>query len=44
MPFWLMACSGVSGADELSDPEELLVEHKTLLTSVAETREALKQE
>ncbi len=31
-------------ADELGDPEELLAAYKTLLTSVAETREALKQE
>lgn len=31
-------------ADELGDPEELLVEYKTLLTSVTETREALKLE
>ncbi len=31
-------------ADELGDPEELLAEYKTLLTSVAETREALRRE
>ena len=30
--------------DDLGDPEELLAEYKTLLTSVAETREMLKQE
>ncbi len=30
--------------DDLGDPEELLAEYKTLLTSVAETREILKQE
>ena len=31
-------------ADELGDPEELLADYKTMLTSVAETREALKRE
>lgn len=31
-------------ADELGDPEELLAEYKTLLASVAETREKLKRE
>ena len=30
--------------DDLGDPEELLAEYKTLLASVAETREMLKQE
>jgi len=31
-------------ADELGDPEELLADYKIMLTSVAETREALKRE
>ncbi len=31
-------------ADVLGDPEELLAGYKTLLASVAETREALKRE